>query len=61
LKDQRFEVFRADAEALLLGISKLAGDKDVPDEDLEEAVVEHVAASLYWTSADARPHGGTDG
>ncbi len=56
MKDQRYEPLREKAQELLLGISKLAGDKTISDDDLEEAVVEHVAAVLYWRWVDAQDY-----
>lgn len=53
MKDPRYECLRDEAQALMLGMSRLAGDETIPDDELQEAVVEFVAAKLYWTAVDA--------
>ena len=51
--DAKYEVYRRHAEELQMGTAKLAGAADIPDDALEEAVIEHIAMSFYWAVQDA--------
>jgi hypothetical protein len=54
MKDPRYEPWRAKAEELLMGNAKLTGAADISDNDLEEAIIEHIAGMFFWVAADAK-------